>query len=98
MKFIGTRIDPDCVEAENVLRQACIPFDYVDISGRVENLVGFINLRDKSPEFDPIKLGGFVGLPCFIMEDGEILFDENKVIEKFALLEEEKKAEELQLA
>lgn len=80
MKFIGTRICPDCIDAESVLKQASIPFEYVDITASAENLKMFITLRDKRPEFDKIKKEGYVGIPCFLTDDGRILFDENKII------------------
>lgn len=80
MKFIGTRLCPDCVEAESVLKQACISFEYVDITETAENLKAFLQLRDNRPEFDSIKKNGYVGIPCFLMEDNSILFDENKII------------------
>lgn len=82
MKFIGTRVDKDCYETENVLRQSCIPYEYVDISASSENLKMFLDLRDHRPEFAPLKEQGYAGLPCFIMDDGSILFDENLFIYK----------------
>lgn len=82
MKFIGTKLCPDCIDAESVLKQASIPFEYVDITASTENLKMFITLRDNRSEFDEIKKNGFVGIPCFMMEDGSLLFDENKIISK----------------
>ena len=93
MKFIGTRINPDCIEAENVLRQSCINYEYVDITSDVDNLFSFVQMRDERSEFTSIKKDGFVGLPCFLMDDGQILFDENKVIAEVARLEELAKLE-----
>ena len=81
MKFIGTRLCPDCLDAESVLKQACIPFEYVDITGSVDNLKLFLKLRDNRPEFKKLKEEGYVGIPCFLMDDDTILFDENKIIE-----------------
>lgn len=86
MKFIGTRLCPDCIDAESVLKQASIPFEYVDITGSTDNLKFFLNLRDYREEFNEIKKNGFVGIPCFMMEDGSLFFDENKII---SLMEEE---------
>lgn len=80
-KFIGTRNCPDCIDAESVLKQASISYEYVDISGSAENLVYFVRMRDQRAEFDEMKKNGYVGIPCFLMEDGSLLFDENKVIE-----------------
>lgn len=83
MKFIGMRNCGDCIDAESVLKQASVPFEYVDIAAEPENLREFILLRDSRPEFDKIKANGYVGIPCFVMDDGRILFDENKVLADF---------------
>lgn len=80
MKFIGMRVCPDCVEAESVLKQACIPFEYVDITESTDNLKLFLQLRDNRQEFKQLKEDGYIGIPCFLMEDDTILFDENKII------------------
>ena len=90
MKFIGTRVDKDCYEAENVLRQSCVKYEYIDISSSTENLQMFLDLRDHRPEFQEIRQKGYPGIPCFVMDDGSILFDENR----FIYDEEEKEEKE----
>lgn len=90
MKFYGTRVCPDCIEAENVLKQANVSYEYVDITASTDNLKEFLDLRDFRAEFIMPKNGGFIGLPCFLMEDDSIYFDENKVIE---IVEERLRAE-----
>lgn len=87
MKFIGTKLCPDCIDAESVLKQASIPFEYVDITKSAENLKMFITMRDQRAEFDQMKKEGYVGIPCFLMEDGRILFDENKIIQEASISE-----------
>lgn len=42
------------------------------------NLKRFLKYRDYAPEFEEIKEAGRVGLPCIVIEKGEIiLFDYN---------------------
>ena len=83
MKLIGLKVDRECYDASNVLKQAGVRFEYVEIGASAENMIYFTHLRDTRPEFDVLKAQGFVGLPCFLMEDGRILFDENEVITEF---------------
>lgn len=80
MKFIGMKICPDCIDAESVLKQASVKFEYVDITASIENMKLFMGLRDNRKEFNKIKAEGYIGIPCFLMDDGRILFDENKVL------------------
>lgn len=40
------------------------------------NLKQFLKYRDNAPEFKVIKENGFVGLPCIVINDGQqIIFD-----------------------
>lgn len=88
MKLIGLKVDRECYDASNVLKQAGVKFDYVDIGSSAENMIFFMNLRDNRPEFNALKAQGFVGLPCFLMDDDRILFDENEVITEMEALQE----------
>ena len=85
MKFIGTKLCPDCIDAESVLKQACVKFEYLDITTSMENMKLFMKLRDNREEFNNIKAEGYIGIPCFLMDDGRILFDENKVLNEEAV-------------
>lgn len=64
---------------KEALSQAGIPFVYQDISSGMLPLKQFLKYRDTRPEFDPIKAGGRVGVPCLVLrgEDGseQIFFD-----------------------
>ena len=35
---------------------------------------------DNLAAFDAIKIGGSIGIPCFVMEDDRVVFDLDKVI------------------
>jgi len=44
------------------------------------NLKKFLHYRDTRKEFDEIKKAGRVGIPCFVLNDGEkILFDYKEI-------------------
>ena len=70
---------PGCPPVKEALSQADIKFAYVDISAGMLPLKQFLKYRDTRPEFDAIKAGGRVGVPCIVVkeEDGEekILFE-----------------------
>ena len=67
MKIYGTDLCPDCVEAKKN-----IPYDYVDITASIGNLKAFVKMRDEEPAFDEAKKAGAVGVPAFVLDDGEI--------------------------
>lgn len=63
---------------KEALSQAGIPFAYIDITSGMLPLKRFLKYRDSRPEFDTIKAGGRVGLPCIVVNNGEteeILFE-----------------------
>lgn len=68
---------PDCTsikeQAENDPR-----IEIIDIGEHVRNMKQFIALRDSSPAFDVIKRKKSIGIPCFVMEDGSIVFSAKK--------------------
>lgn len=72
MKIYGTDLCPDCVEAKKKLDEKNIPYDYVDITESIGNLKAFMKMRDEEPVFDEAKKAGAVGVPAFVLDDGEI--------------------------
>lgn len=72
MKIYGTDLCPDCVEAKKKLDEKNIPYDYVDITESIGNLKTFMKMRDEEPVFDEAKKAGAVGVPAFVLDDGEI--------------------------
>ena len=65
---------PDCMEIDTQLQDAT-RFRRVDIGEHVANLKGFLRLRDQNPAFETIRQEGYVGIPCFVKEDGTVCFD-----------------------
>ena len=74
MKFYGTMLCPDCVEAEQLRKEKNIECEYVDITASTANLKEFLALRDNRSEFAELKAEGKIGIPCFLHEDGSITF------------------------
>ena len=70
---------PDCIALDKQLSDS-ERFRRVDIGEHVANMKEFIRLRDTNPAFDEAKREGFIGIPCFVKEDGTICFDISEVI------------------
>lgn len=75
MKIYGTDLCPDCVEAKRKLDEKNIPYDYVDITASIGNLKAFMKMRDEEPAFDEAKKAGAVGVPAFVLGDGDICLE-----------------------
>lgn len=64
---------PDCVAVKEQIKNDP-RFELVDIGAHIKNLKQFLALRDNNPAFDDIKRNGYVGVPCFVLEDGSVTF------------------------
>ncbi len=47
-------------------------FKVIDIGEDVRYMHEFLNLRDSSPAFDKAKRVGDIGIPCFLLENGDV--------------------------
>ena len=61
----GTKACPDCVEAEEILKEKGIQYLYMEFSDNIGYLKRFLTLRDTNPIFDEAKENHWVGVPCF---------------------------------
>lgn len=64
---------PDCTKVKE-LAKGNPRLEIIDIGEHVRNLKQFLALRDNNPVFNPIREKGSVGIPCFVLEDGSIVF------------------------
>ncbi len=64
---------PDCTEVKE-LAMTDSRFTLVDIGESPRNLKAFLHLRDTHPAFDRVRERGAIGIPCFVPEDGPIVF------------------------
>ena len=74
MKYYGTPLCPDCVEADKFIAEKGIACEYICITESTTNLKEFLALRDARSEFDEVKKEGGIGIPCFLKEDESITF------------------------
>ena len=75
MKYYGSLLCPDCVEATRLISERGIVCQWMDITSSMLNLKEFLALRDTREEFAPVRAEGRVGIPCFLTEDGRISFE-----------------------
>ena len=54
-------------------------FEVIDIGEQVQNLKAFLKIRDNSPVFADVRINGYVGIPCFVMEDGAVTITPEEV-------------------
>lgn len=83
MKIImyGSQICPDCVEAKEIIQDRNdIQFDYRNITESTKILKEFLAYRDNDSIFQPIKEAGKIGIPFFLLEDGQKTFDVSNII------------------
>ncbi len=97
MKLImyGTNACPDCVHAEEVLKDKNISYIYLDWTDSTANLKRFLKLRDHEPLFDEVKKEGKIGIPCFQLEDGTLTLDLDLVLAKVQPMKKQRLREEL---
>lgn len=62
---------PDCTGIKEQVKDNG-NYVMIDIGMHVRDLKEFLKLRDSSPVFDDAKRQGYVGIPCFVLEDGTV--------------------------
>ena len=62
---------PDCTRIEAQIKDNP-NYNVIDIGAHVRNLKAFLQLRDNNPTFAAARHMGFVGIPCFVLEDGTV--------------------------
>ena len=71
IKIYGMPSCPDCRHVEEQVEDLD-GYEVIDIGSHVRLLKEFLRLRDSSPAFDDAKRGGYIGIPCFVLEDGRV--------------------------
>jgi len=85
----GTEICSDCVKAKKSLSALNdIELDYKNITGDTATLKEFLAYRDNDSIFQEIKSAGRIGIPFFILENGEKTFDLGEYIDMPAEVED----------
>jgi len=70
---------PDCTQVKAQLANNPY-YELIDIGEHVRNLKQFLKLRDNNPAFDEAKANGWIGIPCFLLEDGTVKFSVEDII------------------
>lgn len=83
MKIImyGAEICPDCVKAKkDLITLKDIELEYKNITSNTATLKEFLAYRDNDDIFQEVKESGRIGIPFFVLEDGEKTFDIGKYV------------------
>ncbi|MBS5519451.1 MAG: hypothetical protein KHX13_03820 [Acidaminococcus intestini] len=78
--MFGSHVCPDTIAAMCILDQKGFSYTYKDITGTMIFLKEFLHLRDSREAFQAVKDGGYVGIPCFLFEDGSLTFSVDEAI------------------
>lgn len=66
LKVYGSRLCPDCVEAEEILKKNHVTYEFIEIIETTIKLKEFLVLRDNLDIFKEMKEEGKIGIPCFV--------------------------------
>lgn len=77
----GMKICPHCIEAMEKLDEKKIEYEFLDFSDKTENLKKFLKIRDTNEIFNEIRGEEKIGIPCFVLDDGMITLDFDKMME-----------------
>lgn len=84
MIVYGIDACPNCLEAKETLDKLGIAYEYRDLGKSVQWLKDFINIREREALFDFARENNYVGIPCFVLEDGTITLGMDEVLERYS--------------
>ena len=67
--MFGSHVCPDTIAAMCILDKKGLSYTYKDITGTMIFLKEFLHLRDSREDFQAVKEGGYVGIPCFLFDE-----------------------------
>ena len=79
---IGSNLCSDTMGAVAKLKEEGVAFEFHDISANLDCLKEYLELREKSSLYAPVKAEGRIGIPCFIKEDGTETMDLDAILKK----------------
>ena len=77
---IGSHLCPDTIYALNKLVEAGVEMEFKNLSASLADLKAYLALRESSPLFDGPKAAGSLGIPCFVLEDGTLTLELEKLL------------------
>lgn len=79
IKIYGLPTCPGCDFVHEQVQGREDEFTFINIGSHVMKLKEFMRLRDSHPAFDDAKKNGYIGIPCFVKEDGSLTFSPEEV-------------------
>lgn len=67
---------PDCYSILPYLKETYPDAEFYNITDSMANLKRFLHYRDHHPEFDEVRLQGWVGIPSVVINGGQAVFTE----------------------
>ena len=67
---------PDCAAVKEQIQGRETEFEYRDIGSHIRILKEFLHLRDTDGAFREAKENGLAGVPCFVLENGQVSLKE----------------------
>ena len=77
---IGSVMCPDTLLSLCKLRENNIEVDFHNLTGSLKELKEYLTLRENDEIYDSVRKAGNIGIPCFILENGEKTMDLSKVL------------------
>ena len=72
LKIYGTMLCKDCVACIEQLNKVGEAYTFLEFSENLLWLKEFLAIRDRDPQFDPVKAEGRIGIPCIVDEAGNV--------------------------
>lgn len=66
---------PDCIECLKKMNEQKVQYEFRNITGKLQFLKEYIEMRDHSHSFIKIKREGKLGIPCIYITDDVQIFD-----------------------
>ena len=91
LTIYGSQQCPGCVEAKKILTEKGIAFQFIDLSEDLHSLKQFLAFREQEEIYQPFREAakkadypeeGRIGIPCFVLPDGERSMDLKYVLKK----------------
>ncbi len=77
---IGSHLCPDTLYALNRLVEAKADVEFKNLSASLPDLKAYLAVRESEPAYEAVKAKGSLGIPCFILEDGTVTLELEKVL------------------